>query len=748
MKRLGNLLEHSIPWLVLGSLLVYTYAKFFEHPYAGFRADPGGHIMYVFVPQDTEPALEVNDQVMSIGALRWEEFREDYRKRIFENAQPGDVIPLTILHDGRELTIPWEFAGPNQDEINDLLINEGWLAYVFWLCGTVTVLSLRPKDERWRLLIAFNYLTAIWLTAGSGVSMYHIWGSAFLLRMTVWFCMPLYLQLHWLFPRKLTPIPTFVTVGGYVVAGILAIMELFQLLPLNLYLTGFLLAVLGSLLFLIAHFIFQADVRSDLRLLLVVGLIALLPAIAIGAVAAFIDIPGVTGIALVGLPILPIAYLYAVNRRQLGGLEIRLNRIISIYLFLFLLSVLMVPVVVLTAIQSQTPGSIIGTTIALGALAILATVFWFPAFQSFVERWLLGIRLPARDLVEEYSAHITSSSSIFDLTNFLQNRVLSTLFVRQFVFLHFENGFSKILLAMRIAEEQIPFNKEAVNLAASAGRFRLLGARDENSYPWIRLVLPLRIENKVTGLWLFGRRDPDDLYSQAEMPILQLLANQTAIALSNILQTEQIRGMNEANIQRYEQERLRLAHELHDSVLNELAVLVASDDAPVLSPKLQTAYEGVTERLREIVSDLRPPMLNFGLQLALEGLADNLMERTHDTVQIVAEIQADGDCRYPEPVEIHLYRIAQEACQNSLRYAHAKTIRILSTFTATAIEIAVIDDGIGFVTETRLKLDEMLANKHFGLANMLERANLIGAEIEIASRPGSGTQLQVKWAAK
>ena len=49
MRRLGNLLEHSIPWLVLGLLLVYTYAKFFEHPYAGFRADPSGHVMYVFV---------------------------------------------------------------------------------------------------------------------------------------------------------------------------------------------------------------------------------------------------------------------------------------------------------------------------------------------------------------------------------------------------------------------------------------------------------------------------------------------------------------------------------------------------------------------------------------------------------------------------------------------------------------------------------------------------------------------------
>ena len=192
----------------------------------------------------------------------------------------------------------------------------------------------------------------------------------------------------------------------------------------------------------------------------------------------------------------------------------------------------------------------------------------------------------------------------------------------------------------------------------------------------------------------------------------------------------------------------RLARGLHDSVLNELAGLVTRDDAPILSPKLQTAYDGVAQRLREIVSDLRPPMLNYGLPLALEGLADSLMERNQDSLQIVANIQADGDCRYPEAVETHLYRIAQEACQNALRYAHAKTIQLASTCTPATIEIAVIDDGIGFVTETSIKLDEMVANKHFGLANMLERAKLIGAEIEIASKPGQGTKIQTSWMAK
>jgi signal transduction histidine kinase len=95
-----------------------------------------------------------------------------------------------------------------------------------------------------------------------------------------------------------------------------------------------------------------------------------------------------------------------------------------------------------------------------------------------------------------------------------------------------------------------------------------------------------------------------------------------------------------------------------------------------------------------------------------------------------------------------LYRIAQEACQNALRYAHAQTIQINATFTPTTIEVAVIDDGVGFVTETNLRLDEMVANKHFGLVNMLERAKLIDAEISIESKPRQGAKVQVRWDAK
>jgi len=745
---LGNFVERTIPWLVLTLLLLFTYAKFFEHPYAGFRVNSDGYVLYIFVEQNAKPALELNDRLIQAGSLRWADFKSDYRKLIFENVQPGEIVLLTIQHAGEEITIPWKYPGPNRGEIADLLINEGWLAYVFWLCGTLALFSLRPRDERWRLMIAFNYLTAIWLTVGSGVSLYHIWGSPLILRMSIWFCIPVYLRFHWLFPRKLTAIPTFITLTCFTIPAILSILEWFQILPVNLYLYGFLIAVAGSLLFFIAHFIFQPDVRNDLRLIMFVTALAFLPAILIGVIAAFISIPGAAGVGLVGLPILPIAYLYGVYRRQLGGLEVRVNRFFSIYLFIILLGFMELPLLDALDQVAQISSEALVTSLLAMVLTAAAFIWVYPAFESFIERRFFGITLPSRQLLERYSTHITTSVSILDLTKVLHDEILSSLLIRQFAFLLSDRDNLKLLSILNVEENNLPKNADVPDLQTQAGGYLPPALGMKPPLDWIRLILPLKLGDETIGFWLFGRRDPDDLYAQAEIPILRSLANQTAVALSNILQTQQIKEMYEANILRQEQERLRLARDLHDSVLNELAALVIGSDAPVLSPKIQQTYEMVTERVREIVSDLRPPMLNYGLKLAFDGLADNLMERNLVSTQIAANITANGECRYAETVEINIYRIVQEACQNALRYAHAKHIQIVGTLSTNTIDIAVEDDGIGFVTETNLKLTEMIANKHFGLANMLERADLIGAEIKIDSSPGHGAKIRVLWEAK
>lgn len=351
-------------------------------------------------------------------------------------------------------------------------------------------------------------------------------------------------------------------------------------------------------------------------------------------------------------------------------------------------------------------------------------------------------------MVGVFSDRIVASTTSSGLSKLLEEDVFPSLFIRQYAFMQLVDAPAKVILSRDMDPAGVP--EEALKdflVSAPMGRLIPLSTIAPR-FGWIRLILPLKIGDELIGAWLLGRRDPDDHYLQAELPILQSLANQTAIALSYILQTERLKIMYEANINRYEQECLRLGHDLHDSLLNEMAAMLMKHDPDALPKEFQESFDGLIVRLREIVADLRPPMLVYGLKYALDGLADNLSERDHDLLQIDSEIQVIDDCRYPEIVEHNIYRIVQEACENALKYAQARSIRIIGELSLSTIELQVADDGIGFKDEIALRLDDMVANKHFGLAGMHERAALIDSTIRIDSQPNKGTQIQVFWQAK
>lgn len=741
--RFKRIAELAFPWIFLSVILLYTYVKFFQHPY-GFAWETEGNVYKVFVNQEP-PTIQIGDHLKQVGALSWDAFNADLHKTFFDGVDPGATVPVTVERDGQLVTIPWRLPGFNQGELEEQLTSEWPLAFVFWLIGTLALLSLRPRDERWWLLSAFNFLTAIWLAAGGGASHYHLWGSAIVLRVAIWICLPIYLHLHWVFPRPLGKLPTGLVWSAYGITAVLVIAQILQLIPANLYYLGFLLAILGSLILLVIHAVRQPDARQDLRLLLIAAAMILAPLIVLSVTGLIYGLSSrLDTLALLSFPLLPISYLYAAYRRQLGGLEIRVNRLLSAYFFLILLGMIGLPLLAATDRAFSAPDS----TLFIGAFsaifAAIASIWGFPRFTTFVEKQLLGIHLPPENILDRYSKRITRTIALSDLLGLLRDEVIPSLLIRQFVFLHFDNNAARFLYASPGIERRLPNPNELSDLLNHAGKYVLPETNQNDMYSWVRLVLQLRLGSELIGLWLFGRHDPDDVYSQAEINLLQALANETAVALSNILQTDRIKSMYKANIDRYEQERLRLSLELHDSVLNELAVLRTSLDPHLVPPRFQEAYERVAQRLREIVSNLRPPMLDYGLRDGLIEMADNLMERSKDMVNVVVDIQTNRE-RYPADVERHIFRIVQEACENTLRHARAKEVRISGRLDASEVKLSIDDDGIGFDADNRLEVKQLLAAHHFGLAGMLERAELIGAEIHLSSTPETGTSIHILW---
>ena len=211
-------------------------------------------------------------------------------------------------------------------------------------------------------------------------------------------------------------------------------------------------------------------------------------------------------------------------------------------------------------------------------------------------------------------------------------------------------------------------------------------------------------------------------------------------------QNELLRQLNDQLINVQEIERQRIARDLHDSVLNELGAMMIAP-AEMLTPKVvRDNYEQLIEQLRLTINGLRSPMLNYGLYAALEDLYDRMMDNPLAEDIFTMEV-APSQERFDSNVELHLFRIIQQACDNALQHAQAHHIRVYGQVEKSRVNITVADDGIGFRLETETDLVNVLAQKHFGLVSMLERGKLIGAEVQIDTRPGAGTQVRVLWEA-
>jgi signal transduction histidine kinase len=690
LARVRGLVEASVPWIILVMLLALTYARFEVAPYAGFYFTVGdGKITGIFVDPPPDPGLKAGDQLVNVGGVSWETYASHLRQQFYAGVQPGEVVRIVVLREGQPVEVDWVFPGPQPAEVVLRLMTPWWLAYIFWICGTLTQLILHPRDLRWRLLIAFNFLTAVWLMAGT-FSVWHVWESAILLRMAIWLCVPFYFHLHWVFPRSLGRLPAALLWALYLAGALLAVLQWFELLPPPVYFLGFLLALLASLVLLVVHYLRQPEERQGLRLLVASAALAVLPAIGLGVTGMADQARFIGQIALVGLSVIPVAYLYVAYRRQLGGLELRANQAISLYIYAILLLSALIPLAMLSSAWLSEPAALLAVGVGLALLAGLFTAGLYPRYLRWIERRLLGMPLPPAGLLESYTARVTASLENERLVRLVRDEVLPSLLVRQAALLRLDSELCPtVVFRLGVEHEALPRPDEVADLLAQAGR-----AREPGTGPcgWARLALALQVGGRPVGLCLLGRRDPEDRYPAAELPALQALVDQTAVALLNIEQANHLRALYQLNIERQEAERSRLARGLHDDVLGQLAVLAMNAGQAQPSAQFEAAYQATVQHLREIISGLRPAMLNYGLRAALDEMVDEMALKLDQKPAVLLELPA-SERRYPPEVELHLYRIVQQAVRNAVQHAQARRIHIHGRLEAGEVALAVMTMG-------------------------------------------------------
>ena len=266
--------------------------------------------------------------------------------------------------------------------------------------------------------------------------------------------------------------------------------------------------------------------------------------------------------------------------------------------------------------------------------------------------------------------------------------------------------------------------------------------------------LPLLVANEIRGQLVVGYRHPHDFTSR-EIRLLTSLAEKTSNAelYENLLSREkELELLSGARVNAQEEERRRIAQEIHDSlgqmltaikfnveILEDAAALQTEDDRKRLFD-IKALLDNAMAEAREISYNLMPSVLvDFGLVPALQFLGEQFSKSDELNVQVHT---SGVDERLDPSIEVGLYRIAQEALTNTAKHAGAHVASVQLIGDDKSIRLIIEDDGKGFhVSRFRPRSDQ----RHgMGLVSMRERAASFNALFVLDSHPGQGTEIIVE----
>jgi signal transduction histidine kinase len=266
------------------------------------------------------------------------------------------------------------------------------------------------------------------------------------------------------------------------------------------------------------------------------------------------------------------------------------------------------------------------------------------------------------------------------------------------------------------------------------------GHPDMRSFLGVPIVAP----EGVIGAFYLTERDGLAEFTPEDEELIQLLAAHAAIAITNARLHERSRELSILS------ERNRLALELHDVVSQKLFGLVLNAEAAATLldrdpdaardqvARLQELASEALDELRSLIFELRPPDLERdGLCGALRKHVEVLRRLQPTTIELEGDLEVPAEPRRDQEV----FRIAQEALQNALRHAGASRVVVRLHGEDDRLRLEVKDDGIGFDADA-----PELRSRRLGLTSMEERAQRIGARLELRSAAGVGTTVRLETA--
>ncbi len=273
------------------------------------------------------------------------------------------------------------------------------------------------------------------------------------------------------------------------------------------------------------------------------------------------------------------------------------------------------------------------------------------------------------------------------------------------------------------------------------------------------LAVPLCSQGELIGS-LNLMASERGVLDESHLPIASEVADSLAIAIRHAQLFESVQNQRRhlgnltARLAEAEElERHRIAQVLHDRVgqnltalginLNLIRAFVEKGDTKEVQSRIDDSLDlvdGTTDRIRSVMADLRPPMLDdYGLVPTLEWYGEKFSQRSGIKLAIVA---ASDFPRQSPRIENTFFRIAQEALNNAAKHAEAGHVTLSLSLDDEVVRMVISDDGVGFDPSYSQEIDEEKFG--WGLLTMNERAEAVGANCQIESRPGEGTRVIIE----
>jgi signal transduction histidine kinase len=772
--------------LALGTLLLIGWAlwQFIALPYSGVVWDVRSGIVNSVDPQGpAEGWIRPGDRIVAIDEVPFWAIRRLPVKAI------GETLAITIAQNDATQTVLVALGAPPLSVVL-LGLMPFLIALPFWLLSVTVIAFSRQGRQRW-LLFFFGQATSLMLAVGAVSDVGPIW-TARLFGVMVWCFGPLAILFHLHFPTVIWPNAVRrLALILWSVALLGSLPELFgdpvalrAELPLLytlrlLWLAGGLLGVVVVLVQSYRHAPSPAT-RRRIGLVALGGALALLPLLTLSLLPrALLHQPLLPfEISFLFLLLLPLTYGYAIFRYRLVQIDRYVSRGAATILVMTLLGGLYL--MLYSLLLRLLPLSVWRDPLIIFVIAMLMATTIGPTHryvQRIVNRMLYGGWYDYRSAVQSLSQSLDQVTNDSALAQHLCEAVQTVVQLEWACLLLLDrdgepraqvcsgagcaehgmeqgqsSDYRQVIAYFRHQPQPIDGATLRVLLDSSPSvpEHSLLGCNQT------QLWVPLIAGDRLMGLFVLGPKRGSYKLDATDHEILQTVARQASISVQNMQLIAELRQraldserLHQQLLRAREEERSRIARELHDDAIQELIALnyemaelrgMMQQEQLDRALRLQEHVRRIIGELRQVCADLRPPVLDsLGLVAAIRFRIRTVQQQATFPIRLI--VQGEEEQPLPDEVALCLFRAFQEALNNAHKHAAPSKVEIRLALGNEDVYLSIVDDGCGFRVPSQL--ERLLDEQHFGLIGLRERLELVQGTLDVVSAPGQGTQIQI-----